>query len=366
MAITQYGVNDALSNKLWARDLNHEVKKGLEIAPLIGKGPNSIIQEKSEFKGRGDKVTIGLRTRLTGTGVTENETLEGNEEALTTYSDSLLINEIAHAVRVEGEDSIDQQRVLFNLREEARDGLADWFAERLSLSFFVQASGYSASSITYRGSSVTLASVHKGLNTVTAPSTNRKVMAGSGNTNDEDLVSADTFSLSMIDKAKEKAVLANPRIRPIRINGKDMYCCYLHPTQAYDLMVDTGSMGWREIQLAAIQGGQSSDNPIFTGALGVYNNVVLRVNEDVVTGINSSTAAEITTVRRALFLGAQAACIGFSSKFSKSSPYKWVEKKFDYDRELGVSVQGLMGLKKNIFNSEDFGVLTLSTYATTH
>lgn len=42
------------------------------------------------------------------------------------------------------------------------------------------------------------------------------------------------------------------------------------------------------------------------------------------------------------------------------------EKKFDYDRELGVSVQGLMGLKKNVYNSVDFGVLTLSTYATTH
>jgi N4-gp56 family major capsid protein len=366
MAITQYGVNDALSNKLWARDLNHEVKKGLEIAPLIGTGANSIIQEKTEFKGKGDKVTIGLRTRLTGSGVTESQTLEGNEEALSTYSDSLFINEVAHAVRVEGEDSIDQQRVLFNLREEARNGLSDWYTELLSRMFFIQASGYSASAWTYRGSSRTLTTVDKGLNTVTAPSTNRKVMAGSGNTNDEDLASTDTFTLTLIDKAKEKAMLANPRIRPVRVNGKDMYVCYLHPTQAYDLMVDTGTMGWREIQLAAIQGGQTSDNPIFTGALGVYNNVVLRVNEDVVNGVHSSSAAEITTVKRALFLGAQAASIGFSSKFSKSSPYKWVEKKFDYDRELGVSVQGLMGLKKNIFNSEDFGVLTLSTYGTTH
>jgi N4-gp56 family major capsid protein len=366
MAITSYGVNDALSNKLWARDLNHEVKKGLEIAPLIGTGANSIIQEKTEFKGKGDKITMGLRTRLTGDGVTESQTLEGNEEALSTYSDSLFINEVAHAVRVEGEDSIDQQRVLFNLREEARDGLADWYAELMSRMFFIQASGYSAATWTYRGSAKTLNTIDKGLNTVTAPSSGRKLFAGSAVTTDEGLGSSDTFTLTMIDKAKEAAMLANPRIRPVRVNGKDMYVCYLHPTQAYDLMVDTGTMGWREIQLAAIQGGQTSDNPIFTGALGVYNNVVLRVNEDVVNGVNSSTAAEITTVKRALFLGAQAASIGFSSKFSKSSPYKWVEKKFDYDRELGVSVQGLMGLKKNIFNSTDFGVLTLSTYGTTH
>jgi hypothetical protein len=66
-------------------------------------------------------------------------------------------------------------------------------------------------------------------------------------------------------------------------------------------------------------------------------------NEDVTTGVNSSTAAEITTVRRAVLLGAQAAGFAQSTQYSKSSPYKWVEKKFDYDRELGVSVQACSG-----------------------
>lgn len=365
MAITSYGVNDALAVKTWARDLNHEVKKGLEIAPLIGTGPNSIIQLKTENKEAGDQITVGLRTRLTGAGVTENEVLEGNEESLSTYSDAVLINELNHAVRVKGEDTIDNQRVLFDARDEAKMGLADWFSERQSLWFFIQLSGYVGASITYRGVSTSLSAKYRGNNAVTAHSTNRKVFAGSATT-DQGLGSTDTFTAAIIDKCVEKAKLANPRIRPVRVNGKDMYVMYLHPTQVYDLRNDTGTMGWREIQFAAIQGGETSDNPIFTGALGVYNNVVLRENEDVVTGLNSSTVAEITTVRRALFLGAQAGIMGFSKRYNKSSPYKWVEKTFDYERELGVSCQGLMGLKKSIFNSEDFGVLTASTYATTH
>jgi hypothetical protein len=33
------------------------------------------------------------------------------------------------------------------------------------------------------------------------------------------------------------------------------------------------------------------------------------------------------------------------------------------DKELGISVQSLMGMKKTIFNSEDYGVITISTYA---
>lgn len=368
MAITSYGVNDALAVKTWARDLNHEVKKGLEIAPLIGTGPNSIIQLKSENKGAGDQIAVGLRTRLNGEGVSENEVLEGNEESLTTYSDAFTVNELVHGVRVKGEDTIDTQRILFDARDEAKDGLADWFSERQSLWFFVQMSGYTASSITYRGNTVVLSPKYRGNNTVTAPSTNRKVFAGSGLTTDQG-VQADstaTFTAAVIDKCVEKARTANPRIRPVKVMGKDMYVMYLHPYQVYDLRNDTGTMGWREIQLAAIQGGQTSDNPIFTGALGVYNNVVLRESEDVVTGVHSTSGAEQSSVRRALFLGAQSGFVGYSKRFSKSSPYKWVEKTFDYDRELGVSVQSIMGMKKAIFNSEDFGVLTASTYAAAH
>ena len=57
MAITTYATGDSLAVKAWARDLATEVKKGLEIAPLIGIGPNSIIQEKKELKAKGDQNT---------------------------------------------------------------------------------------------------------------------------------------------------------------------------------------------------------------------------------------------------------------------------------------------------------------------
>lgn len=368
MAVATYGVNDALAVKLWARDLMHEVPKGIEVAPLIGSNANAIIHQKTELKDTGDKVTFGLRTKFSGAGKTEGQVLEGSEESLTTFSDSVVVNELDHAARVKNGNTIDVQRVPFDMREEARMALTDWFGERESLWVFIQLSGYTASSITYRGTSTTLSAVYRGNNTVTAPSTNRKLFGGSGLTTDQG-VNADstaTFNLNLIDKAKEKAMLANPKIRPISINGSDKYVIYLHPTQVYDMRTTTSDGQWLDIQRAALMGGENSDNPIFTGALGEYNNVVIRQSEDVVTGVHSSTAAEQTNTRRALFLGAQAGCFAMSSKFSKNNPYKWVEKTFDYDRELGVSVQSIMGMKKTIFNSEDYGVITISTYAATH
>ena len=64
MAMTTFGVNDALAVKLWSKMLDAEALKATEIAPLIGDDANSIIQRKTETsKGAGDKVSFALRGR---------------------------------------------------------------------------------------------------------------------------------------------------------------------------------------------------------------------------------------------------------------------------------------------------------------
>lgn len=366
MATTSYGVNDALAMKLWSKNLDVEVSKATPIAPLIGTSTNSIIQLKTETqKSKGDKVTFGLRRQLVGDGVSEHEILEGNEEALATYSDSLVINELDHAVRVMNSQTIDAQRVPFNLREEATSGLADWYADRMSLAFFMQVGGFTAPQIDFEGRTVIIKPVHYGNNAPIAPSANRQIWADKTNTPatnnaDEDLASADIFDLSLIDKAVERAKLANPKIRPVRVNGTNMYVMYIHPTQTTQLRTNTSTGQWLDIQKAAEKRG--SDNPIFSGALGVYNNVVLREAEHVVPGVNSSTGAQITTVRRAVLLGAQSAVAAFGQDKGPTK-YKTVEELFDYQRQLGVSVQTIWGMKKTVYDSTDFGCIVVSTYA---
>lgn len=361
MAVTSYGVNDALAVKLWSKRLAVEVSKATPIAPLIGTGSNAIIQLKDETqKGSGDKVTFGLRRQLVGDGVTENQVLEGNEEALGTYSDAILINELAHAVRVKNEQTIDAQRVPFNLRQEANDGLVDWYADRMSMCAFIHWGGYTAPTMAFEGRTVTLSSVHWGFNSPVAPAASRKILAGD-QANDESLTSADVFDLSLIDKAVEKAKLANPKIRPVRVNGESVYVLYLHPTQVTSLRTNTQTGQWLDIQKAAYMGSRAK-NPIFDGSLGMYNGVVLREAEHVVPGVNSSTGATISTVRRAVLLGAQSAVAAFGMRKAPNK-YKMVEELFDYQRELGVSVQTVFGMKSTIFDSVDFGKIVISTYA---
>ena len=330
MALTSYGVGDTLAAKRWARLLNAEALQATEIAPLIGTGADSIIQRKDEpKKEKGDRVTVGLRMQLFGDGVSEGQTLEGREESLTTYSDNLLLQELAHAVRVKGDNTIDNQRILFNTRTEAKAGLRDWFAKRYSLGFFLHVCGYTGANYTHRSMTVDRTSAVYNLgNTITAPSTNRKVFAAAGsgesNTTDQALESDDTFDLRLIDYAKELARTAASPIRPVNIEGGEFYVCYLHPYQVVDLRTNTDTGQWMDFSRAAYT-GRGKSSPLFDGSLGVYNGVILRESEDVTPGVNSSTSASISTVRRAVFLGAQAALIGFGSEFNEGQgSYKWV------------------------------------------
>jgi N4-gp56 family major capsid protein len=352
MSYTSFGVNDALATKLWAKSLTAAMREKLEIAPLMGEDADSVIHVKSETKkGTGDKVTFGLRAVLTGDGKTEGETAEGQGESLSIYSDSVTINELGHVVGSRSENTIDQQRVPFNLREECKDALAEWWAQRLSASFFNQVCGNTVQTNTK----------YTGLNAVTATSSGRIIRAGTA-AGDTNLTSADIFTLDLIDQAVEMAKVGNNMVRPLNIGGQKKYICYLHPYQVTSLRTNSSSGQWLDIQKAALSADNSTKNPIYSGALGEYNGVILRSSQDVPLGVNGTTA--VSNTRRAVLLGAQAAAMAYGSA-DRGTPnkYRWNEELLDHKRKLEVSSWGIWGMKRTRFNSEDFGTVVISSYA---
>jgi N4-gp56 family major capsid protein len=269
-----------------------------------------------------------------------------------------VINELGHNVAVRSAHTIDAQRVPFDMRAEGRDGLADWWGTRTSVSFFNQACGYTVETdVRYTGLQATVAP-------------DRKVYPGTA-TADEGITSNDKFTLDLISKAAEAA--KNPvaagvmPMRPVNVPelGKKMYVLYLHDYQVTDLIENTSSGQWKDIQMAAMAGGKIANNPLFTDALGVYRNVILRCSPHVTPGVNAATGAAIPTVRRAVLLGAQAAVVGYGQKNSPAR-YRWNEELFDHKRRLEVSAWSIWGLKKARFNGKDFGVVVIPTYAAAH
>jgi len=355
MSTTAYGVNDTLSNKLWAKKLNVEALKTTYFGKFMGEGSSNMIQIKPELeKSAGDQVTIGLRVQLAGDGVTEGQSLQGNEEALSTYSDKLTINELAHAVRVRNKNSIDAQRVPFNLRSEGKDGLTDWFSNRFDTCMANQLAG----------NTLVTDPRYTGNNAITAPTN----IYRKGGATDDATINADntaTMNLGIIDALVERAGVASPLVRPIMVGGEKKFLMFLHDFQVTDMRTSTNSGQWLDIQKAALAGGIGSKSPIYTGALGEYNGVILHKWNRLPFGISNAGAYQPNT-RRAVFCGAQAAAVGFGKEFSKGSHFKWVEELFDYERELGVSAQTVWGIKKSVFNGQDFAALVATTYAVAH
>lgn len=359
MATTSYGVNHPLAQKLWSKKLFHEMIGTSYVGKFMGTKDSSLIQIKSETqKDAGDRITVGLRSLLAGAGIQGDATLEGNEEALVTYSDNVTIDQLRHAVRSGGKMS--EQRVPFEVREEARMGLQDWWTERLETAVANQLTGNTGQADTkYTGNQATIApstATYLG-NTAT------RIIIGGGETAEGSLSATTTHAikLSDLDKAVAIAKTQQPRIRPVSVDGKKMWVTFLHPYQIYQLRRDASTAGnFFDVQKAMLQGGKISDNPIVTGAEFIYNQVIVHEWPYLPNTIAGATSA--TLYRRGVFCGAQAAIAAFGQGGSQDK-MTWVEELFDFENQLGVSAGLIYGVKKTQFSSVDFGTIVLSGYA---
>jgi N4-gp56 family major capsid protein len=349
MAYTSFGTNDAQTVKLWSKLTFREALKSTLFSRFLGKDKFAIIQWLTELeKSAGDQIKYDLLMQMSNSGVTGDNRMKGNEEALVYYQDTVNIDQLrnAHSFR-----RMSQQRTIHDMRMDAKSNLADWFSGTMDSYMFRCLCG--DTSLTHG-------------QTATAPSTNRVIYSGDA-TSQATLGSNDQFTLADIDYAKELAKTTSPMIRPTMIDGKEYYVMVLHPYSVTDLRLDVANSAyttWPDIQMWANKRGES--NPIFTGALGVYNQCIMFESTRVYT--------PAANVRRNLFLGAQAGVYAVGnaydsierSRVGKDNMMSWYEEIDDYGNEKGISVGSIFGMNKSVFNSEDFGVITIASYAAAH
>lgn len=354
MAVMTFGVNDPLAVKLWSKKLAVEALKQTWVYKFVGRDDNSLIQVFDDTsKDKGDRIRVPLRRLLSGDGILEDGTLEGNEERINFFSDDVVINQLRHAVRTGGKMS--EQRVPFELREQLRVSLQDWWADRIDTWFFNQLCG-NAGQTDLR---------YTGMQAAVASDSDHVIFAGSAST-DASLSNSATykFTLTLLDVAVEKAKTLAVPIRPIMIGGEEKYVAFLHHNQVTDLRTNTNTGQWLDIQKAAMQGGNVSKNPIYTGALGEYNGVILHASNRV-PGFSAGAALTANNGRIAAFCGAQAIGMAFGRGYQPER-FSWKEDYFDYENQFGVAAGCIAGLKKLIFNGSDFGVITMRTFAGAH
>ena len=183
----------------------------------------------------------------------------------------------------------------------------------------------------------------------------------------DNIAATDIITPELISRVRVKAQLANPKIQPVKIDGKNHYVLFIHPWQAFDLK---NNATFAQAQREAQQRG--NDNPIFTGALGVWDGVIIHEHEYVPhilaatsTAMNFQAAASGTQfisgvhVFRALLCGQQAAVFAQTGE-----SMSMVEESFDYKNKVGYATGLIGGIQKIAFNNENYGVVHLDTSGT--
>lgn len=331
MAKTAFTTSDALTKKVWEEQLFRDAKKDSYFASFMGKDASSLIQEKTNLEGElGDKITFGIRMRLSGDGVTSGQTLEGNEESLTTHDYTLYLEEYAHAVRDRG--PLDRKRPMFNVDTEARAALKDWMVEKQDKLCF-DALTATPTRVFYSTAGSTP------LTTATAATAKAALTTSS-------LIFPDLLSY-----AKAWALTGGNRtqtpLRPVKVKGKDYLVVLVHPDVMYDLQKNsTFSQAQREAEV------RGAENPIFTGAKAIWNGLVIHEHESVPIGTDAGSSSNVPWAKCAI-LGAQSLCFAWGER------PKLVAEEFDYGREHGFGISMIGAAGKPKFNSLDYGSVGL-------
>lgn len=263
----------------------------------------------------GDTIKVDIILALTGAGQTGDTTfLSGNEEALKYRQNSFTVSSLQHAVLW---TKLGKVLINHDMRSNAKNQLAKWLAGKLDDKVFNELTG--------NGST-------------TMPTAN-KWAAGSATTRDTiaNTAGAGQLDLDEIVDLKAYAQVAL-KIEPITMeNGEEYFIFVGHP---YAYLPMRKSDDWMNAQKDAQQ--RSKDNPLFTGALGMWDGVIFYSSNRIPRSNNANSPIVATADN--VFLGAQAMMRGYGYYPD------WTEEYFSYGEKQGIATWTLVGQKLNVFD----------------
>lgn len=340
---TQFTTSNNLTRKRWARDLFKIILPQVEFNELIGTSADSIVQMRTELgKGEGDQITFGIRLPLGGEGRVGNEDVEGHEEGLVFKDFKMTIEELNHAVDTGGK--MEEQRIPYNLINEGKAGLGDWWADKLS-DFLIN---YLCGNSSYTVAGHTFAQAAE------EPDTYHKMLVNS--VAEGSMTSADELDLTFLDAMKQRAEMMNTyggthfKMRPLKIKGKNYFRVILHNYVFDRLRVNTNVAQWGDLL-------RNANKLQVPGVEIEYNGMLVTKSERVYS--------PNTYEYRNIMLGCQAACFAWGGAGeTKSTTMSFHPYTRDADRFLMIRGGGIFGAKKTRFNGVDYGVITGTSYAT--
>lgn len=374
--------NDDNGLIVWSQQLYKPILNNTIFGNIMSESDlNGIVRvERKLERQEGSGVKIQMAIPLSADGVIGCNTLTGREECPPTQDMMIEIDRIRHATCMTrcgcwGE----QQGLYIRSRSEAMEYLKEWLAHKiLSPSFIHQVTGYTGNVfVDYLNNRTAMKPQYRGFNEIHAPTNHfrispideqgftKKLVPIAGKTDEESKIDEKCrMSVSILKQIS--ALIGNNcygRIRPLH-NRYGKYVLFLHPSQIADLKSDPT---W--IQAMATADVRGSNNKLFTGALGLFDGIIIRSSCEIPNGLYPNNDP-ISTVRRAVLLGADAATLvigGFCKRNKQGElqkiPFRINEQSSDYNDKTNLSISAIFGIAKNRFQGKDMSSVVISTYA---
>lgn len=357
-----YSITDPRVIIVWEKQLEREVRVK---DPLFDdrngfaspKNGSLVIMKDNLSDGPGGRVRSKLKYQLEGEGRAGDQQLKGYGEFYKTALFDVFVDTLRHYV--ETPTPITQQWVHEDTLEEGREGLADWFATRFSMGAHLHACGISI----ITKPQYTINNEIQALNSdyIIRPN---DTAAGSLGANDR-------FTVDVLEEAITRMKLLSPKMRPAKTPYGEMFVCFLSPEQVRDLRKSDSE--WFSVMKQALAGGRIDDNPIFSGALGMWNNVLFLESELVPPGLNSGATKLKDKTRRAWLGGASALMLahgrGFAPPGFKRNRFRWDRETEDFGHQQQIAATTIVGLARPRYqkpgeaSAREAGVFVIETYA---
>lgn len=366
MALTNFASLTAEQKMVWSKDLWKAARDMSFINKFIG-GSDSVIQRITELTKteKGEKVIMHLLADLVEDGVTGDNERENNEEEMKTYNDQITIDLISHGVRQKGK--LAEQKTVVTFRENAKERLAYWLANRLDQLAFLTLSGVSYAYNNDGSARSTSAFANLAFaGDVSAPTAKRLLRVDYNGTSYDLLEqsSSSNANLASTDVLTYKGIVdavvyaKTHYIKPLNMGGKEYYVAFVRPEGLAQLKKDA------DYQRAIVTGAdRGKDNPFFTGGVLTVDGVIFHEHRLVFNTKGAAGGSKwgggAVDGARMLLCGSQA--LGFADL---GAP-EWSEKWFNYDSSPGINIDKMFGFLKPKFYSiydkseQDFGVLCI-------
>jgi N4-gp56 family major capsid protein len=357
-------VDSDVNVEQWADDEFYEYVRQNPLKSMMGTDENSVIQIKEDLaKSAGDQLTFALVSRLTGSGVEDDNALIGNEEQLGNKGCKVTVHQLRHGVVV-GE--FEKIKTKIDLLNAAKTMLRLWNMEQLRDLFIARLLSPCTDGLTtYAAATEVQKDAWSAANNPSVG--NERILFGASKTNYSGDHSADLLKIdgtaddahqSIIRLLKRLAQSASPHVRPVVVPGSsesvggERFFCLMGSLPFRDLQANFETI----LSNADVRGDQ---NVIFTGgSLKVGNVICLEIPEMDRTPANGGCLLEnvgdsaTTEVEPIFLVGAQALLLAWAARMSVKTD-DW-----DYQNRRGVAVAEIRGCRKATFNSFQHGLVT--------